>query len=209
MDNFRTVVAVLVVLLAFTCFQLIANYSLREGVRRDVRKQIDSSDVQMLRHHDQLKAAAGLTVRLAKSLRQVEAEMAAAKTSSADLAKVVGDLVDEVEKKLGALKTSLRGIEKKLAGLGGGADEVGRTQASLKQLRQQVGQVGASVRSASKDAAGALKALRNLQVELAEHKRIVKTSALSSMRSDIRQIQGKLKQLTSALQSKEAKGGGT
>ena len=49
MDSFRTIAAVLVVLLAFTGFQLIANYSLRRSVREDVKRQMDTADAQMLR----------------------------------------------------------------------------------------------------------------------------------------------------------------
>ena len=120
MDSFRTIAAVLVVLLAFTGFQLIANYSLRRSVREDVKRQMDSADAQMLRLREgigkanqQLKAFQSELAAAADSLQAVAEKVKDAVTKSGQLSesvtaletqiKALGAIVEAIKKKLGAL----------------------------------------------------------------------------------------------------------
>ena len=131
MDNFKTVAAVLVVLVAFTGFQLIANYSLRKAVRNDVEKQmkqIETSEAEMLRLRNGLKqatqdleklheAVTGLD-RLNELAKQIETLAGAVDTLKAKLdaaAEKAGALqqpADELGEKIGALDAKISHLSK-------------------------------------------------------------------------------------------------
>ncbi len=194
MNSLKTVAAVLVVLLAFTGFQLIANYSLRKSVVEDVKKQIkqiDSGRAEMLKHQERLREATKLMTKLAGSLEAVSSQVAAAAVKSADLAKSVGEL----EAKLKALGASLDDLKKKLGALDGAADAMRATRASLQKLRENVGRAETDARTASQAAAGALTALGKLKKELADHKQAVSASALAQMNKEIGRIRGEAQRL--------------
>jgi len=194
MNGLKTVAAVLVVLLAFTGLQLIANYSLRKSVVRDVKKQIrqiDSGRAEMLKHQERLREATRLMTKLARSLEAVSSQVAAAVAKSADLAKSVAEL----ELKLKALGAGLDEIKKKLGALAGAADTAQAARAGLRKLQENLGRVQADARAAAGAAAGALTALGKLKKELADHKQAVSASALAGMSKEISRIRGETQRL--------------
>ena len=132
MDNFKTVAAVLVVLLAFTGFQLIANYSLRKAVRADVAGQIErieGSEAELLRLRRGLKAAAADLDKL----REVAKEIAALEKAVAGLERLK-DLPKEIEKlsaAIDALKAKIDAAAAKTGALEGPVDALGKKIGSL------------------------------------------------------------------------------
>jgi len=111
MDNLRTVIGVLVVLFAFTCFQLIANYSLRRSVSADVRGQIDQIDKRLQR-------TTQLMDRFEQSLKTLNRQTTDAAAKSAALTESIGTLgqsVRALKDDIGDLKTELETIKTNLA----------------------------------------------------------------------------------------------
>ncbi len=110
MDKLKTVVAVFVVLLAFTGFQVIANYSLRRAVRSDVREQIERA-----------RSAEAELVRVQKRIGEMAAQLDA-----------VAGRVGELEQRFASLKDSGTALDGLLTGL---ADAVKRIGADLKAAK--------------------------------------------------------------------------
>jgi chromosome segregation ATPase len=132
MDNFKTVAAVLVVLLAFTGFQLIANYSLRKAVRADVAGQIErieGSEAELLRLRQGLKETAADL----EKLRGVAKEIAALEKAVAGLERLK-ELPKEIEKlsaAIDALKAKIDAAAAKTGALEGPVDALGKKIGSL------------------------------------------------------------------------------
>lgn len=136
MDNFKTVAAVLVVLVAFTGLQLIANHSLRRSVRSDVEKQIrqiESSDAELLR------------------LRQGLADAAA------DVAKLSG-----VAKDIASLQEAVKGLER-LREL---PKEIEKLSAAIDALRAKVEAAAAKVGSLERPVGALEKRIGSLDVKI-------------------------------------------
>jgi len=152
MNNFKTIVVVLVVLLAFTGLQLIANYSLRKAVRGDVEKQIrqiENSEAELLRLRKGLTAVAEDLAKLREAAKELDKLREAIK--GLDRLK---ELPNEIEKlsaaidalrakieaaaaKTGALNEPVDKLEKKIGSLSAkmpAAKDVGRLADVTKEL---------------------------------------------------------------------------
>ena len=191
MDNFKTVTAVLVVLVAFTGFQLIANHSLRRSVRSDVErqiKQIESSDAELLRLRKGLADAAAEVAKLdgiAKDIASLQAAvkgLEGLKGLPAEVAKLSAAIdalkakVDAAAAKIGSLEAPVEAVEKRIGSLGAklpAAGDLSRLADVTKDIDAAVA-AAESLRgvldSASKAASGAAldKPVARVQKALAE-----------------------------------------
>ncbi len=219
MDNFRTVSAVLVVLLAFTGLQLVANYALRRAVREDVKQQVaetQNTRAEMLEHHRRLKEAADLLGGLNTSLDTVRTRMAALETTLGTLGKAVEALgaklreaaadAEGVDAKIEASAKRLRDIQaaagtlqEQVGRIGGLAREAGLAQGTLKTLQKQVGEAEGRAKSADVDAQRALTQIISLKTEFANHKRSVDDLRLDEMKRGVETLQNDLTRLTRAV----------
>lgn len=137
MNNFRTVVAVLVVLLAFTGFQLIANYSLRRAVRKDVQDQIEKTEsarAELIGYQEKLAKATERLNELVAAVERAAQQAEAARQKSEELSTAL----DAVTAKLETLKTRLDEIEKKVGPLGKAAAAAAEAHAGLKSLDERL-----------------------------------------------------------------------
>ena len=140
MDNFKTVVAVLVVLVAFTGFQLIANHSLRKSVRSDVEKQIrqiESSDAELLRLRQGLADAAVEVAKLKDVAKDVASLQEAVK--GLDGLKALPGEVDRLSKAIDALKAKVDAA----------AAKVGLLEDPVGSLEKRIGSLDAKVPAAA------------------------------------------------------------
>ncbi len=209
MDSFKTFAAVLLALLAFTSFQLIANHSLRRAVRNDVKTQIDSTDQQMLKHQAQLREAAELMNKLEHLLKTANSTAGAAVFESARLADSVHGLAGSVASLAAKIKTIELALDKvtaKLGSLESATDKASKTHSSLVKLQEETSKAEAGVLAASRDAVAASAAAAKLASELAEHKQAVKASTLAEMKEEIGRIRSDLQKVAATVDSLKTSG---
>lgn len=109
MDKLKTVVAVFVVLFAFTAFQVIANYSLRRAVRSDVREQIErarSAEAELVRVQKRIAEMAAQLDAVAARLGELEQRAASVKESGTALEGLLNGLADTVKQIAADLKAA-------------------------------------------------------------------------------------------------------
>ena len=200
MDNFKTVVAVLVVLVAFTGFQLIANHSLRKSVRSDVEKQIkqiESTDAELLRLRNGLADAAVEVAKLSDIAEDVAALQAAVKgleglkelpaevEKLSEAIKALKAKVDAAAAKVGSLEAPVGAIEKRIGSLdaklpaakdidrlAGMTKEIGAAVAAAESLRGVLDSASKAAKGVTFDepVAKMQKALADLDVKITEMK---------------------------------------
>jgi chromosome segregation ATPase len=218
MDNFRTVAAVLVVLLAFTGFQLIANYSLRRAVREDVKTQVadtQNTKAEMMMHHKQLQAARRLMDDLSKSINAASASMTALDATLGKLEKAAAGLdsklkaaTDGLGTKVGAIETRLKELEaaadalkKKIGLLGGAADDAGAARATLTTLQKQLSGAAGRAKSADLGAQRALTLVGSLKTDFSKQKRELDELRLDDMKRNLGSIQDEIRKLSRSVQT--------
>ncbi|MFW6107857.1 MAG: hypothetical protein ACOC70_01530 [bacterium] len=194
MNNFRTVVTVLVVLLAFTCFQLIANYSLRRAVREDVHDQIEKTEsarAELIEYEEELAKATERLDELVAALEQVAGQAEAARQKSEKLSVAL----DAVAAKLEALKTRLDEIEKKVGPLGKAADAAAEAHARLESLDERLTRLAGGLSARKKQTEQALARLSGRlteQRELAEKNHKHLGEELATLRRAVEQADAEL-----------------
>lgn len=170
MDNFKTIAAVLVVLIAFTGFQLIANYSLRSAVRADVARQISKTEDQVTRHNEQLKQAYEISGSLAQSMADLQSQFSKMTDDLAAtnerLAQISAKAAENVEA-LNALDVNIAALAKKIEEMKKSADSAKHAEANVSALDAQVRGLGAEISSASQNASLALSTAQKVQSDLA------------------------------------------
>jgi len=212
MNSFRTIAAVLVVLLAFTCFQLIANNSLREAVRSDVKHQVGLTEDEMLRHQEQIRKATELMGKLTASLEAANSEVDAAAAKSADLTKSVGEL----ESKVKALGVELEDVGKRLEMLKGAAENAPKADLGLMKLQEHVESVEAGAKSAADNVDQLSATLRKMTTEFGQYESAVRPSDVTGMKEDVERVRSEvqklgdeIRKLLADLESAKPDGGGS
>ena len=191
MNSFRTIAAVLVVLLAFTCFQLIANNSLRDAVRSDVKTQVGLSKEEILYHQEQVRKATELTDKLTASLEAVNSEVGAAAVKSADLTKSVGEL----ESKVKALSVELENVDKELETLKGAAENAPKADLGMMKLQEHVESVGADAKLAADNVEQLSTTLKKVTADLGQYESAVKPSDVAGMKEDVERVRSEAQKL--------------
>lgn len=170
MDNFKTIAAVLVVLIAFTGFQLIANYSLRSAVRADVARQMAKADDQITKHNEQLKQAYELSGSLAQSMADLQSQFSRMTDDLAAtnerLAQISAKAAENVHA-LNTLDANITSLAKKVEEMKKSAESAKRADANVSALDAQVRGLGAELSSASHNASLALSTAQKVQNDLA------------------------------------------
>jgi|GEM_PF-6382761 len=191
MNSFRTIAAVLVVLLAFTCFQLIANNSLREAVRSDVKTQVGLTEDEILRHQEEIRKATELMGKLTASLEAVNSEVGAAGVKSADLMKSIGEL----EVKVKAVGAELEDVGKRLEMLKAAAENAPKADLGMTKVKEHVESVEAGAKSAADSVEQLSAALKQVTAEFGQYESAVKPSDVAGMKEDVGRVRSEAQKL--------------
>lgn len=113
MDNFKTVIAVIVVLGAFSGFQLISNQALKRSIKQETSpaaQELAAVRAQVTAMDDKVQALKGDLDRLKVSTDQLSTAMAGAKARSEEAEAKAGEVaksIDVLQKKLTDLHTAI------------------------------------------------------------------------------------------------------
>jgi chromosome segregation ATPase len=226
MQNIRVIVAVVVVLLAFTGFQLIANYALRRAVRGDVQKQIEQAqglETDLAKAHDELrrigKTAAMLREQLATSAEAVRTKIEASARQAETLAPAVTTIdtgVKELSAKLakcaedaGTLSTRLKdlsenvdAVEKKLTAAKKTAESVKSARAELTKLKKTADDAATRSRESSIEVRTLIVAIRKLEKDLAAHRKAAPSADdLAALSAKTQQLAGRVTKIADNLKT--------